>query len=163
MALSDGNNGRAIGRSCLDWTQKGCGFALSRLNKKITRTAYATPVVPAADTRRHLQPPHNTRHVLLSTRVSSFSNLPCKPFHKTLPLPAQVWPLEDLLCRPASLDLVFGRLQQRTFGGLQHDLTFRIYLFSHTTPPPLWMTSTQFDLRETNVTIFTFCLTVYLC
>ena len=135
------------------------------ITKRNTRAASDTPVVSAANTRYHLRLPPNTHHVLLAVRVWPFSNFLRRPFHKTLPVPARVWPPEGLLSRPASHILFFERLQQRPFGQLQHDLTYRIYLSLETNTPPLWTTSTQsrFDLRETSVTTFTFSLMAYFC
>jgi len=129
--LSDGSNGRAVGRPCLDWTQKGHRFTLSRLKKRITRTAYATPVVPAADTRRHrhqVPPPTSTQHAPRATFCSRLFLQ--QPSLQTVPQdPA-----------PSCSNLTFGRPSLQT-------CLVRSFL-RETTAAPFWTTSTRFDLQN---------------
>jgi len=107
---------------------------LSRL-KEYPRSLQLARLRPRQQAQPPVQP--NARHVF-SARILSFSNLhktlplpapvwPLKdllrrPFHKTLPLPVRVWPLNSLLCRTALRVLFLGRLQHCPFKRFRHSL-----------------------------------------
>jgi len=63
---------------------------------------------------------NSKRHALLSACVRPLSELLCSPF----PFLTDFDLRETFFCRPSSHVLFFGRLQHRSFGRLQHGLTF---------------------------------------
>jgi len=99
--------------------------------------AASSPPASDPDNKRNLQLQPNARHVFsacirpflpktlpLPASIWSLEDLLCRLFHKTLPIPVRVWPLNGLLRRNTSRVLWLERLQHCPFKRFWHSLTF---------------------------------------